>query len=291
MDGGRLVILAGGISSRMKKPAENLNGIDEKLIKDADTKTKSMIGVGENYRPFLDYLLYNAKHSNYTDIVIVIGENDNSIKEYYGYNDSDNNFYGMKISYAVQKIPPERNKPLGTADALLCGLLSKPEWKGKKFTVCNSDNLYSQKALKLMLESPYIGALVEYDREGFEFDKSRVENFAVVIKNEKNFLVDIIEKPSSKIIDDLMNKNGYVGVSMNLFSLTYDLILPILETVPLHPERNEKELPEAVKILANQIPNSVFVYSLKEHVPDLTNKSDIKQVKRYLETHYKNINF
>lgn len=109
MNNGRLVILAGGISSRMKKPIENLNGIDEKLIIDANTKTKSMIGVGQNYRPFLDYLLYNAKHSNYTDIVIVIGEHDNSIKEYYGFNDSNNDFYGMKISYAVQKNSTRKN--------------------------------------------------------------------------------------------------------------------------------------------------------------------------------------
>ena len=132
----------------------------KKLIADADQKSKSMIGVGKDHRPFLDYLLSNAKNTGYSDIVIVIGESDNSIKEYYGKSEKNNEFNGLNISYAVQPIPSGRNKPLGTADALLWGLKSKPEWKGSKFTVCNSDNLYSQKALRLMLSSPYIGALL-----------------------------------------------------------------------------------------------------------------------------------
>ena len=69
---------------------------------------------------------------------------------------------------------------------------------------------------------------------------------------------------------------------MNIFSFSYDVIIPILEKVPLHPERKEKELPEAVKILANEIKESVYAYPLSEHVPDLTSKEDIIQVKEVL---------
>ncbi|MDY0084210.1 MAG: sugar phosphate nucleotidyltransferase [Ignavibacteriaceae bacterium] len=291
MKDGRLVILAGGISSRMKKSStENLE-VENKLIKDADEKAKSMIGVGKDYRPFLDYLLFNARESDYYDIVIVIGENDNSIKEYYGSDDIDNDFNGLKISYAVQLIPDGRKKPFGTADALMWGLKSKPEWSGKKFTVCNSDNLYSQKALKIMLNSEYPGALIDYDREALEFEHSRIERFAITIKNKEGFLVDIIEKPSSEIIERVFKQNGYVGVSMNIFSLDYDLIYSILEKLEPNPERDEKELPEAVKKLANKIPNSVFVYPLSEHVPDLTSKSDILNVKKYLEKYYSDFLF
>ena len=74
MNEGKLVILAGGISSRMKKPVNSDVNVEEKLIEDADKKSKSMIGVGNNYRPFLDYLLFNAKQSGYNDIVLVVGE-------------------------------------------------------------------------------------------------------------------------------------------------------------------------------------------------------------------------
>ena len=291
MNEGRLVILAGGISSRMKKPANSNVNVEEKLIEDADTKSKSMIGVGSNFRPFLDYLLFNAKQSGYKDIVLVVGERDSSIKEYYGTSENNNNFNGINISYAVQPIPKDRDKPLGTADALLWGLKSKLEWKGTKFTVCNSDNLYSQEALRLMLNSPHIAALIDYDRSALEFDISRIERFAVTIKDENGFLIDIIEKPTPEIIQSVKSKSGFIGVSMNIFSFSYDVIFPILEKVPLHPERKEKELPGAVKILADEIKESVYAYPLSEHVPDLTSKEDIIQVKEYLEKNYKDLLF
>ncbi len=291
MNEGRLVILAGGISSRMKKPGEVKLNVDKKIIQDADKKSKSMIGVGKDYRPFLDYLLFNSKQSGYNDIVLVVGERDSSIKEYYGSSERNNNFNGINISYAIQPIPAGRNKPLGTADALMWGLKSKPEWKGNTFTVCNSDNLYSQKALRLMLNSPHIAALIDYDRSALEFDVSRIERFAVTTKDENGFLIDIIEKPTPEIIESVKSKSGVIGVSMNIFSLSYDVIFPILEKVPLHPERKEKELPEAVKMLVNKIEDAVYTYPLSEHVPDLTSKEDIIQVKEYLEKYYNLISF
>lgn len=291
MSEGRLVILAGGISSRMKKPVNSKIALEEKLIEDADKKSKSMIRVGINYRPFLDYLLYNAKQAGYKDIVLVIGEMDSSIKEYYGAAEKNNIFNGLNISYAVQPIPVGRTKPLGTADALLWGLKSKPDWEGGKFTVCNSDNLYSQKALMLMLNSQYIASLIDYNRSALEFDKSRIEKFAVTTKDENGFLIDIIEKPTPEIIESVKSISGFIGVSMNIFSFSYDVIFPILEKVPLHPERKEKELPAAVKILANEIKESVYAYPLSEHVPDLTSKEDIVQVKDYLEKNYKDFLF
>ena len=291
MNEGKLVILAGGISSRMKKPVNSDVNVEEKLIEDADKKSKSMIGVGNNYRPFLDYLLFNAKQSGYKDVVLVVGERDSSVKNYYGSSENNNNFNGINISYAIQSIPLGRSKPLGTADALLWGLKSKPEWKGSKFAVCNSDNLYSQEALRLMLNSPYIAALIDYDRSALEFDISRIERFAVTTKDENGFLIDIIEKPTPEIIQSVKSKSGFIGVSMNIFSFSYDVIFPILEKVPLHPERKEKELPGAVKILADEIKESVYAYPLSEHVPDLTSKEDIIQVKEYLEKNYKDLLF
>lgn len=291
MGNGKLIILGGGISSRMKKPSNGNLELDNKLVEDADSKTKSMIGVGKDYRPFLDYLLFNAREAGYRDIVLVIGANDNSIKDYYGFNNADNNFYGLKISYAVQPIPEGRTKPLGTADALFLGLKSKPQWGSDYFTVCNSDNLYSVKALMMMLQSTYLAALIDYDRSALEFEQDRIERFAVTKKSKNNFLLDIIEKPSPEIIASVKDKNGFVGVSMNIFSLKYNVVLPFLERVPLHPVRKEKELPEAIKMMASEYENSIYCFSLAEHVPDLTSKSDIKQVKKYLEINFKDFSF
>ncbi len=107
-----LIILAGGVSSRMKKTRDAYN-IEPQLLHDAEYKPKAMIGVGEGSRPFLDYLLFNAREAGYRDVVIVIGEHDDAVKKYYGQSSDNNHFHGLTISYAVQSIPSGRVKPLG----------------------------------------------------------------------------------------------------------------------------------------------------------------------------------
>ncbi len=286
---GKLVILAGGISSRMKKSESSDRELDPQLIKDADLKSKAMIRVGENERPFLDYLLFNVYESGYREVVIVIGEKDDSIKKYYESKENIKIFSGLEISYAVQPIPEGREKPLGTADALYHALKLKSDWYGYSFTVCNSDNLYSQYVLKLLLESKYINAMIDYDRDGLNFEKERIEKFSVTKKDNEGFIIDIIEKPTIEVVESAMDKNGAIGVSMNIFKLNYEIIFPCLETVPLHPVRKEKELPTAIKMMIDKFPKSLFAYPVSEEVPDLTSKGDISKVKMFLEKHFPNL--
>lgn len=275
----------------MKKAPTSQLSIDESLIKDADFKAKSMIGVGKDHRPFLDYLLYNAREGGYTDVLIVIGEKDDSIRDYYGREMRGNEFHGLNISYAVQKIPPGREKPMGTADALYQGLAAMKEWSGQRFTVCNSDNLYSQEALRLMLGSDHKNAMVDYDRNALEFEWSRIVRFAVTLKDDDGYVTGIVEKPSEGEMKAAQSKDGFIGVSMNIFGLEYDMVYPYLERVPFNALRNEKELPEAITMMIREYPRCLFAFPLSEHVPDLTAKSDILPVKRYLETHFAEASF
>jgi len=284
---GRLIILAGGISSRMKKPVSSVLNINEKLLKETETKAKSMLSVGMNDRPFMDYLLYNAVEAGFRDVLIVLNEKDDSIKSYYGLEDEGNEFLNLKISYAIQKIPEGRVKPLGTADALLQGLQQKRDWAGSKFIVCNSDNLYSVAALRLLLEDEHLNSLIDYNREALEFERSRILKFAVITKNEERYLTDIIEKPNEEELEKAKDKNGVIGVSMNIFSFSYDLIYRYLERTPIHPVRNEKEIPSALTIMIKENPQSMYCYPLSEHVPDLTEKEDIPAVKKYLQEKFK----
>jgi glucose-1-phosphate adenylyltransferase len=284
---GKLIILAGGISSRMKKPVSSVLNIDEKLLKETETKAKSMLSVGMNDRPFMDYLLYNAVEAGFRDVLIVLNEKDDSIKSYYGLEDEGNEFLNLKISYAIQKIPEGRVKPLGTADALLQGLQQKRDWAGSKFIVCNSDNLYSVVALRLLLEDEHLNSLIDYSREALEFERSRILKFAVITKNEERYLTDIIEKPNEEELEKAKDKNGVIGVSMNIFSFSYDLIYRYLERTPIHPVRNEKEIPSALTIMIKENPQSMYCYPLSEHVPDLTEKEDIPAVKKYLQEKFK----
>ena len=277
-----LVILAGGISSRMKKTASSATGIDPILARDASIKSKSMIGVGERQRPLMDYLLYNAREAGYRNIVIVIGEHDHSIREYY----QQHPFHGLELCYVIQPIPNGRTKPLGTADALLRVLNTLTEWQGQKFTVCNSDNIYSRNALYLLREHPGCCSMIDYDRDALQYDQKRIEQFSIIQKDGDGFLTRIVEKPSSEDISRAMSTRGRIGISMNIFRFSYDCIYPVLERIPLHPIRQEKELPNAVTILVEEHPRSVFTIPLSEYVPDLTYPSDIPQVQDYLKREF-----
>jgi glucose-1-phosphate adenylyltransferase len=284
---GKIVILAGGISSRMKNSFSDFV-IDEKLIADADQKAKSMIRLGESGKPFLDYLLINIQKAGYSEVMIVINEKDNSITEYYAELKNHSCFEKLKISFAIQPIPKDRNKPLGTADALFHALNSKPDWKSNKFTMCNSDNLYSVNALKTLINSPYQNSLIDYNRDGLGFAKERIEKFAVTKKDEENYLTDIIEKPSVDLIEQLKSEDGFIGISMNIFRFSYDMIYPLLNETPLHHERNEMEIPTTVKMMIERYQKSVYAFRANEVVPDLSSKEDIPKVKEYLKNNFSN---
>jgi len=284
-----LVILAAGISSRMKKAAGV--PLDPALVRDAALKAKSMIGVGEGGRPFLEYLLYNARRAGYQDVVIVVGEHDFSIRDHYGPRDRGNVFHGLMISYAVQLIPPWRTQPLGTADALLQGICARPDWEGERVTVVNSDNLYSESALRLLRESPAECSMIDYDRSALEFPPERVEHYAVLRKAPDGSLRDIVEKPTPGKIEECSGPDGRVGVSMNIFRLRTQLIRPYLETVPLHPVRQEKELPTAVSMMVKAHPGCLATIPRAEHVPDLSGRDDIASVQAYLLREFKDFSW
>ncbi len=277
-----LIILAGGVSSRMKKEAGPDQRLDPALQRQAEKTSKSMIGVGEGRRPFLDYLLYNAREAGYRDVVIVVGEHDRSIQTYYAEHGNERPTAGLSLTFAVQSIPPDRTKPLGTADALLQGLRATPRWVGQQFTVCNSDNLYSRRAFHILLECRTPAGMIDYDRAALSFEPERIEQFAVIEKDERGLLVRIIEKPTPGVIERVRDRRGHVGVSMNIFRLPYDRILPFLESVPLDPVRREKELPAAIAMMIAQHPGSLQTFPLAEPVPDLTSQRDIPTVQRFL---------
>ncbi len=279
-----IIILAGGASSRMKRSSEAV--VDSALAKEAQRKTKAMIGVGLHARPFLDYLLFNIQRAGYENTIIVVGENDSSIKEFYGQKENAEQFPSLNISYVIQNVPPGRGKPLGTADALLKALNQTPSLNGQRFTVCNSDNLYSPAALRLILEDAHPNVLIDYDRAALQFTEERVAQFAVVVKDEEGFLTEIVEKPSSDEMNRAKDVKGRTGVSMNIWRFTYGDILPFLESIPLHPVRKEKELPVAVKMMIAQQPRSVFAIPLSEDVVDLTSLDDIPAVKQYIQKEF-----
>lgn len=275
----------------MRRPAAAAAGTDQRLLRDADRIAKAMIGVGRNGRPFLDYLLSHAREAGYRDVVLVVGEESTAIRSCYGPLERDNAYHGLRISYAVQTIPAGRSKPLGTADAVLCAMRTRPDWAGTSFTVCNSDNLYSPHVFRVLRECPAPCALIDYDRDALGVAPAKIEQFAVLQTDADRYLVRIIEKPSPAEIAALRDPSGRVGVSMNIFRFSYDLMLQPLTDAPLHPVRQEKEIPSALSLLISRQPRSVLAIPVAEQVPDLTEKGDIAGVQQYLEEHYPGFTF
>lgn len=283
-----IVILAGGISSRMKRSVGKATGIDPSLADDAAHKSKSMIGVGTGGRPFFDYVLYTIAQAGYANVVLLIGERDASVQKYYEEEKHRKAFDKLNISFAVQPIPQGRSKPLGTADALQRALEFRRDWKGQQLTVCNSDNLYSKETLGLLLSSSERNALISYDFDALRFPRERIFQFAILRADSEGYLQNILEKPSE---EQLKAAGDKPGVSMNIFRFTYDDIFPYLARAPLHPVRNEKELPEAVRLMVSDHPRSTKIYSRSEYVPDLTTAGDIPDIQKYLHTHFSRIRF
>jgi NDP-sugar pyrophosphorylase family protein len=280
-----LIILAGGASSRMKKQA-SLDNLSEEEIAQANERSKGLIGVGPNGRPLLDYLLLNAKKAGYKNIYIIIGEQGELFKEFYGSEDKNNDFHGLNVSFAVQYIPEGRVKPFGTADALFQAVEQFPELNAQYYSVCNSDNLYSTKALYALRETTSPNAFISYDRDALEFPLERISRFAIAKLDENNCLLDILEKPTADVLESYKDAEGVLRVSMNAFKFDGAVLYPYLKNCPVHPERDEKELPTVLLNSLKANGNTALGIAFSEHVPDLTAKEDIAEVKEYLKKHY-----
>ena len=280
-----IIILAGGASSRMKNSMISKN-LSEEELKNANTRSKALLEFGNAKRPILDFLLRNAEKAGYKKVVIVIGEQGALFKEYYGKQLKDNSFKGLSISYAIQYITKERDKPFGTADALFQALTQFPELQHEAFTVCNSDNLYSVAALQALLTCKDANAFINYDRDALLFPMEKIERFALTLVDENFHLETIVEKPSKNEVSNYKDVKGRYRVSMNVFKFTGTEIYSFLKNCPIDPKRNEKELPTAILNMINESKSYLRGISFAEHVPDLTSKEDIAIMKDYIAKNY-----
>ena len=285
-----LIILAGGASSRMKKQTLSEN-LSEEQIAQANQRSKALISIDASGRPLLDYLLHNAKKAGYKNIYIVIGQKGDLFKKFYGIKDKDNDFNGLTISFATQYIPEDRIKPFGTADALFQTVEQYPELNKQSYTVCNSDNLYSVDALAKLRSDLGMNSFISYDRDSLEFPSEKIARFALVKLDDSNCLIEIIEKPPLDEVENYRDAQGKLRVSMNVFKFDGEKIYPYLKNCPIHPERNEKELPTALLNMVKEYPTSTIGISASEHVPDLTAKEDILEVKEYLKNKHQNLDW
>jgi glucose-1-phosphate adenylyltransferase len=283
----RLLILAGGMASRMKKAlAEENSDLDPKLVAQANAVTKGMIQVGKNGKTLIDYQLYNAHLAGIEEVMLLLHPTDNVSQEYCESLMANYATWGMKIVFARQQIAADREKPAGTADAVYQALSQHADWQMGRVIVCNSDNLYSVNALKTLWASEVPQALISYHRDSLLYPEERISAFALIRTDAEGYLLEIIEKPTKEQAEELMAKQGRLGVSMNVFVFEASTFLPYLAKTPFHPVRNEKELPTSVVMFGEGEGKGFFAIPLAENVPDLTSKEDILVMQKYLEETY-----
>lgn len=275
MENESLVIMVGGASSRMKKSLATAN-LDESTKRAAQNLHKSLIPLGAAGKPLLYYLIKNASEAGYRHVYLITSVENQGFKDLVGNATRNNSYQGLSAHFAIQGIPEGRQKPFGTADALQQCMDQCPELKSNTFTVCNGDNLYSIGALRdLRKNRAAPNALVSYSGTGLGFSEERIAKFALMDISSDGLLRGIVEKPELEKLGEYRDSSGELRVSMNIFSFLGSTIYPYLENCPVNPERDEKELPEAVRNLVSQDPNSVFCFPRSEYIPDITSAEDI----------------
>ena len=271
-----IVILAAGMSSRMKKSIDS--DIDDSKADEANKKSKSLITFGD--KPFIYFLLKNIVEAGFENVIMVVGKDFDDFKKQLDNLNFNNK---LKIEYAIQKIPKNRVKPFGTADAVFQTMDQIEILKNSSFCVCNSDNLYSTNSLRTIRENAYENAVLAYDRDSLNFPKERVSSFSILMTDDNFNLLNFIEKPTQEQVDQNLDSNGKIRVSMNIFKFNGLQAFDFIKNCPINPIRNEKELPSAIVNMINE--NDLYMKGIPiaEHVPDLTSKADINIIQKLIE--------
>jgi|TARA_B110000263_G_scaffold164606_1_gene143385 NDP-sugar pyrophosphorylase family protein len=272
-----IIIMAAGASSRMKKPINN-SKLSNAQIEAANSKSKVLIEFGREKKPFISYLISNIIQAGFKKIYIVTSEKADFFRNNFKIESKE-----VIINFSIQYISKARVKPLGTADAVLQTLDQFPLLKSISFCVCNGDNLYSAQSLFKIRKSKAINAFIAYDRDGLNFSKDRISSFAIVKMDNNNFLIDIIEKPELEIINKSLDKAGKIRVNMNLFKFNGNQSFKFFKNCPINDSRNEKEIPDVLKNMISEDSKSVLGIPISDSVLDLTSKTDILELEKYLK--------
>ena len=267
-----MIIMAAGVSSRMKDSSVP-KAISQNLINQSNDRVKGFIQAGEGNEPIIFYIIKNCISTGVKNFYIILSENSDEFQKYLRKLEIK---LSIQIKFGFQNFYG-KSKPMGTADAIFQLMNQYKELMGKRFMVCNSDNLYSSRAIKLLLAEHSYNSMIAYNFDCLKFSEERLASFSI-LKIKGKFLDRIIEKPDMKIIKNYSKK----FVSMNIFSLKGKLVYQYLKDCPITIERGEKEIASALQNMILDNKKSMIVFHLCEHVPDLTYKEDIDKISKFL---------
>ena len=272
-----LLIMAAGASSRMKSSVAK--DIGTVATEQANNRTKGLIEIGEDGKPLLYYLLRNAQVAGYKTIYLITAADATFFRSTIR---SLPNLNQLHLVFVTQHIPKGRIKPLGTADAVFQALEQFPELQTNRFSVCNSDNLYTVSAFRKLRSLEQGSGLIAYDSDSLNFTKEKIAGFALLVLDSDFYLQNIVENPATTDFKNAADNHESLYISMNAFTFDGNVFFSFLRDCPINLNRDEKELPTALLNMIEVYPNSVRGIPMQEHVPDLTTKEDLLLLEDYL---------
>ena len=230
---------------------------------------KQMDGLGPNGETIIDYSIYDAVEAGFGKVVYIVREYfreqmEQVVKEKYS-NVKCVDGEPLEFQFVTQelfKIPsqftlnPEREKPWGTAHAVLMG----KEVVKEPFAVINGDDYYGKESFKILGDwlRAHEGKTGEYALVGFELDNTLSESGGVSrgigTANAEGFLTDVVEHHKIALAEDgkIYGENNVTGetvelapkalCSMNMWGFTPDYFEKSEEIFTKFLEKNVNEL-------------------------------------------------
>ncbi len=230
---------------------------------------KQMDGLGPDGETIIDYSIYDAVEAGFGKVVYIVREYfreqmEQVVKEKYS-NVKCVDGQPLEFQFVTQelfKIPsqftlnPEREKPWGTAHAVLMG----KEVVKEPFAVINGDDYYGKESFKILGDwlRAHEGKTGEYALVGFELDNTLSESGGVSrgigTANADGFLTDVVEHHKIALDEDgkIYGENNVTGetvelapkslCSMNMWGFTPDYFEKSEEIFTKFLEKNINEL-------------------------------------------------
>lgn len=262
----KVVILARGLGTRMRKNEDSPNKLEPAQARAADMGMKGMMPVG---RPFLDYVLSSLADAGFKQVCLVIGPEHSQVRHHYAIESPPSR---VVIDFAVQE------KPLGTADAVLAAESFCGE---DSFVVLNSDNYYPSGALAQLRESTP-PAIVGFARTALigegNVEPDKVTRFGALTIDADGYLVRIVPRAGES--NAVTENEIYASMNCWLFDTK---IFDACRRVTMSP-RNELELPRAVQLGIEEMGMRFRVVRVAMPVLDLSTRADIYRVQQRLQS-------
>ncbi len=250
-------------------------------------KIKQFAEVGPKGETLIEYSLNQALKAGFNKIVFIVGnKTEKPFKEKFG-----DEYNGIPIFYALQTYnPEERDKPWGTADALV----SAYQFLDCPFLICNGDDIYGENTFRLMKEK------LNENKEGIipgyklvnVLPKSGSVNRAL-LNIESGYLKSM--KEIFDITKENLKERGLEEeslVSMNAFGLNKEVIDMIKQRVDEFKDQNKGDrkkeclLPNEIGELIKLDKIKISCHPTKDSWVGITNPEDEEIVRKEL----KNVN-